>query len=155
MPSLPTISILYEQDYYLWLKTTIQKIRLQQFSAVDWENLLLELESMGRSEKRTLEGLLIRLFEHLLKLAHWTTEKDYNESHWKAKICNFRKQIKKELKASPSLKAYLLEIFQESYQDAKEIISERSNLPLETFPIEPIATVEQILDENWYPTTKS
>lgn len=141
--------ILYEQDYYLWLETTIQQLRSNQYSTVDWENLLEELESMGRSEKRTLESLLLRLFEHLLKLAYWEAERTYNEGHWKAEIRNFRKQIKKELKASPSLKPFLLEIFQESYQDAREIVSDRSKLPLETFPTEPIATVEQILDENY------
>ena len=146
--SIPT---LYEQDYYLWLETTIQQLRSGQLSTVDLANLIEELESMGRSEKRALMNLLTRLFEHLLKLGYWESELEYNENHWKAEIRNFRKQINKELKASPSLKPYLIEIFEECYQDAKEIFSDLSNLPVNTFSVQPMGTIDQILDENWLP----
>jgi hypothetical protein len=44
----PTTQTLYDQDYYLWLRTTINQLRTGQFSAVDLENLLEELETMGR-----------------------------------------------------------------------------------------------------------
>jgi hypothetical protein len=91
------------------------------------------------------------LIEHLLKLGYWEAEKERNESHWKGEIRNFRKQIKKELKASPSLKSYLQEIFEESYQDSREIVSDKSRLPLHIFPENPILPLEQILDENWLP----
>ncbi|HEY9691986.1 MAG TPA: DUF29 domain-containing protein [Oculatellaceae cyanobacterium] len=146
--SIPT---LYEQDYYLWLEKTIQQLRSGQLSTVDLANLIEELESMGRSEKRALMNLLTRLFEHLLKLAYWDSQREYNKNHWKSEIRNFRKQINKELKASPSLKPYLIEIFEECYQDAKEIFSDLSKLPVNTFPVQPMGTVDQILDENWLP----
>uniref|UniRef100_UPI00313E1DC6 DUF29 domain-containing protein n=1 Tax=Crocosphaera sp. Alani8 TaxID=3038952 RepID=UPI00313E1DC6 len=54
--------ILYNQDYNLWLETTIEQLRLEKFSQVDLENLIEELESMGRSDKRGLKSLLTRLF---------------------------------------------------------------------------------------------
>ncbi len=50
----PVTQTLYEQDYYLWLKTTINQLRTGHFSGVDMENLIEELESMGRSEKLAL-----------------------------------------------------------------------------------------------------
>ena len=77
--------------------------------------------------------------------------KDYNQNHWKIEIFNFRNQINKELKASPSLKRHLQEVFEESYQDARKLVSLASDLPLNTFPTAPIGNVEQILDENWLP----
>jgi hypothetical protein len=40
--------------------------------------------------------------------------------------------------------------FDEYYQDAREIFSDRSQLPLTTFPEQAIAILEQILDENWF-----
>ena len=93
----------------------------------------------------------MRLIEHLLKLGYWEKEKDRNRGHWEREITNFRKQIKKELRASPSLKRYLSEIYLESYQDGRDLASKRSQLPLSTFPEEPIANLEQILDEDWLP----
>ncbi|MFN9556957.1 MAG: DUF29 family protein, partial [Dolichospermum sp.] len=57
----PTTQTLYDQDYYLWIRTTINQLRTGQFSAVDLENLLEELETIGRSEKRAIESLLTKL----------------------------------------------------------------------------------------------
>ena len=93
----------------------------------------------------------MRLIEHLLKLAYWETERERNRKHWKGEIINFRKQIKRLLRDSPSLKPYLKSVFEECYQDGREIATEKSELPLSTFPEEPIAPLEQILDENWLP----
>ncbi len=114
-----TTQTLYDQDYYLWLRTTINQLRAGQFSDVDLDNLLEELETMGRREKRAIESLLIKLLEHLLKLKCWDSERERNQGHWKGEIRTFRRDIKKALQDSPSLKPYILEIFDECYQDAR------------------------------------
>ncbi|MEH2012598.1 DUF29 domain-containing protein [Nostoc sp.] len=147
----PSTQTLYDQDYYLWLRTTINQLRTNQFSSVDLDNLIEELEDMGRSQKRTVKSLLIRLFEHLLKLTYWNVERERNEGHWKGEIRTFRREIKDELKDSPSLKPYILEIFDQCYQDARTEASDRSQLAIDIFPLIPIGSLEQILDENWFP----
>jgi len=78
----PTTQTLYDQDYYLWIRTTINQLRTGQFSAVDLENLLEELETIGRSEKRAIESLLTKLLVHLLKLKCWDSERERNQGHW-------------------------------------------------------------------------
>ena len=150
----PTTQTLYDQDYYLWIRTTINQLRTGQFSAVDLENLLEELETMGRSEKRAIESLLTKLLVHLLKLKYWDSERERNQGYWLGEIRTFRKQIKNSLKDSPSLKPYILEIFDECYQDARLEASDRSQLPLDIFPLIPIGSLEQILDD-WLPIQKN
>lgn len=147
----PATQTLYDQDYYLWLRTTINQLRTGQFAAVDLENLLEEFETIGRSQKRAIESLLIKLLEHLLKLKCWDEERERNQGHWKGEIRTFRRQIKDELKDSPSLKPYILEIFDECYQEARKEASDRSQLSLDIFPLIPIGSLEQVLDENWFP----
>ena len=142
---------LYDTDYNLWLEETVQQLQAQDFNAIDWVNLIEEISSLGRSEKKAIKSLLTRLFEHLLKLAYWERERDYNQNHWKREIRNFRKQIRDDLKTSPSLKRYLREVFEESYQDSRELVADVSQLPLQTFPSSPIGNMEQVLDENWLP----
>jgi hypothetical protein len=142
---------LYETDYHLWVLETVKQLQNGDFKAVDWENLIDEVSDLSRREKKKLKSLLRNLWEHLLKLKYWRTELERNQSHWKGEIRNFRKQIRDELEDSPSLKNYLNEISRECYEDAKEIISDKSQLSLETFPQEPIALLDQVLDENWLP----
>ena len=145
------IQSLYKTDYNLWVLETVQKLQNQDFSNLDLENLIDEVIDLSRRDKRKLENLLTRLIEHLLKLAYWDSERERNIGHWQGEIRAFRKQIKKELRSSPSLKNYCQEIFEECYQDAKEIVSDKSLISLDKLPKFPIAKLEQILDENWFP----
>jgi hypothetical protein len=146
-----TNKMLYEMDYNLWVLETVQKLQNRELDDLDWENLIEEVLGLSRSDKRKLESLLMRLIEHLLKLGYWEKEKEKNRGHWEREITNFRKQIKKELRASPSLKRYLLEIYLESYQDGRDLAARRSQLPLSMFPEQPMATLEQVLHEDWLP----
>lgn len=142
---------LYDQDYNLWLEKTIEQLRSRQLERVDWENLIEELEGMNRSDKRALFSLLTRLLEHLLKLMYWQKEREYNANKWQAEIINFRVQIKRLIQESPSLKPYLVQIFDECYLDARKVISRLMECDINTFPEVAIATLEQVLDENWFP----
>jgi hypothetical protein len=142
---------LYDQDYYLWIETTIEKIKQGSFSTVDWEKVLEELEGMGRSEKRAVESFLTRILEHLLKLHYWESERDYNANHWQAEITTFRFQLSKYLSDSPSLKRYLEQIFGECYGAALRSVSRAMGVKLGSLPEEAIATLEQALDDDWFP----
>lgn len=142
---------LYDTDYNLWVLETVKQLEKREFNALDLENLIEEVSDLSRRDKNKLKSLLRNLCEHLLKLAYWQMEFSRNQFHWKGEIVNFRKQIQDQLENSPSLKPYLHQIFEKCYQDGREIASTRSALPLSTFPEKPIANLEQVLDENWFP----
>lgn len=142
---------LYEKDYYLWLEKTIHLLETNQFSDLDLENLIDEISSMGKSEKRSLESYLTRLLEHLLKLAYWKSEFEYNQRGWKNEIRNFRRAIKRIIADSPSLQPYLIEIFNNSFQEARISFIELSGVAENLVNLNPIGNIEQILDENWFP----
>jgi hypothetical protein len=38
---------LYEEDFYLWLKTTAEQLKKGKFAEVDLDNLIEEIESWG------------------------------------------------------------------------------------------------------------
>ena len=142
---------LYETDYHLWVLETVKKLQSRELDSLDWENLIDEVLDLSRREKRRLESLLTRLFEHLLKLKYWDSERERNHSHWQGEIRNFRIQIHRDLRASPSLKRHLSEVFEDCYEDARKIIIDKTQLSPDVFPEQPIAPLEKILDENWLP----
>jgi ABC-type phosphate transport system auxiliary subunit len=131
------ITNLYNRDFNEWAKQTAIAIKNRDIEAMDWENLLEEIEDMSKSEKRSLESYLERLIEHILKLQYWDEQKEQNTRHWQAEVVNFRNRIKRLLKRSPSLKNHMTEVYTEIYQDAvasrkREFdIPENNNMNLE------------------------
>jgi hypothetical protein len=142
---------LYEQDYYLWLEKTISLLENRQFSDLDLENLIEEISDMGKSQRQSLKSYLTRLLEHLLKLAYWESELEYNRRVWKNEIRNFRLRIQQILEDSPSLKPYLSEIFSSCYQNARKLFLDISGIAQNLVSLNPIGTIEQVLDEDWFP----
>ncbi|MGL5077670.1 MAG: DUF29 domain-containing protein [Waterburya sp.] len=136
----------YEEDYYLWTQTMVENLKNKDYLKVDWDNLIEEIDDMGKSQKRAVESLLLRLTEHLLKLKYWETEKERNKKHWQSEVVNFRVLLRKRLKESPSLKANLAEMYVEILPDSKRSISKLFDLP-ETIEL----TLTQVLDEDWFP----
>lgn len=59
--------VLYEHDFVMWIEKTVEQLKTQNFSALDLEHLIDEVESLGKREKRELKNHLITLFEHLYK----------------------------------------------------------------------------------------
>ena len=37
---------LYETDYLRWIETTVEKLRGRNYSYIDWENLIAEIEDI-------------------------------------------------------------------------------------------------------------
>ena len=137
---------LYETDYIQWLEAMINRLKNHQFNDLDAENLIEELEALGRNEKSAVASLVIKLIQHLLLYQYWEVEKEYNRKHWQIEIIAFRTQI--ELKMTTNLKNYLRERLDYLYRKAKKIAELKSDLSLPS--VNPYS-LEQILDEDWLP----
>ncbi|MBR8832326.1 MAG: hypothetical protein N5P05_002270 [Chroococcopsis gigantea SAG 12.99] len=144
---LPTQS-LYDQDFHLWLWATAEQLRQRQFDEVDLENLIEEIESMGNERKNAVRSFLRLILEHLLKVAYWESERDYNLNHWVGEILNFRYQLQEELETSPSLKNYLQEIFDSTYPKAAKRVMREFKFKV---PNQCPFTLDQVLDPDWFP----
>jgi hypothetical protein len=147
-PTTVTNSNLYNQDFYLWIETTAKQLKNGNFSEIDLANLIEEIESMGRSEKRALKSNLLVLLMHLLKYKY-QPEKCSNS--WLSTIFEHRRRLKEELTESPSLKSHFLEIFNECYQDARKQASLETGLSLDTFPIDSPFTIDESLNQDYLP----
>ncbi|MBD1898117.1 MULTISPECIES: DUF29 domain-containing protein [unclassified Coleofasciculus] len=139
---------LYETDYLKWIQTTVEKLRVGDYPNIEWENLIEEIEDMGRSERRSLKSNLIIVLTHLLK---WQFQPEKRSGSWKGSIVEHRRRIREALKDSPSLKPYLEEVFAESYADAVEQASAETELLLEIFPQLCPYTSTEVLDSNFLP----
>ncbi|AFZ26715.1 protein of unknown function DUF29 [Cylindrospermum stagnale PCC 7417] len=142
---------LYEQDFYLWIQTTVKLLQEGKLDQLDIENLIEEIDSMGRREKKELKTRLIVLIEHLLKLQFWIEEKDYNARGWRNTVVEQRRQIIYTLADSPSLKSILNELFLDCYADARNDTLRKYQLSLELFPEQPPFSLDQVLNSDFIP----
>lgn len=142
---------LYDTDYQLWLAQTVTQLRSNDFGHIDLENLIEELESLGKSDQRAISSYLMRLCEHLLKIRYWQSEREACFRGWDLEVANFRLQIQAILKDSPSLKNYLDESFQTEYKNARKLFLKASQLKADLIPEAPDFTLEQALNEDWLP----
>ena len=144
-------ALLYDADYQLWLDHTVAQLKARDFRNLDLENLIEEIESLGRREKSATSSYLMRLCEHLLKFKYWEAEREMCFRGWKLEVRNFRLQIQEELQASPSLKLFLHNIFVKQYRNGRKLFLDVSDLNEKLIPEEPDFTLEQALDEDWLP----
>jgi hypothetical protein len=142
---------LYEKDYYLWLEQVAAQLRTGDLDAIDLENLIEEIEDLGRSEKRQISSYLMRLCEHLLKVKYCEAERESCFRGWDVEISNFRLQIQKRLKESPSLNQYLQEVYGEEYHNGRKLFLKASGLDTSTVPEEPVFTLAEAIAEDWLP----
>src|SRR5438128_2161639 len=85
-----TESLIYDKDFYKWTRNQASYLKKKDFAHLDIENLVEEIESLGRSDKRALRSHLIILLLHLLK-AKYQHEMQKNTHSWEASIKNARR----------------------------------------------------------------
>ncbi|VXD11219.1 conserved hypothetical protein [Planktothrix serta PCC 8927] len=136
---------LYEQDFYLWIQTTVQQLKENKLNEIDIPNLIEEIESMGRSEKRELKSRLIVLLMHLLK---WHYQPEKRSESWRSTITEQRICIEGLLEDSPSLKPLLSEVFEGCYQKARLKASDKTGIKLNFFPKESPFSLKETLESS-------
>ncbi|WP_016949652.1 DUF29 domain-containing protein [Anabaena sp. PCC 7108] len=134
---------LYDQDFYLWTQTIVQQLKENNLHQIDILNLIEEIESMGRSEKRELKSRLIVLLMHLLK---WQYQPEKRSESWRSTITEQRICIEALLEDSPSLQPLFTEIFADCYEKARFKASEETGIKLNFFPKESPFTLEDTLN---------
>jgi Domain of unknown function DUF29 len=130
---MDSIKELHDRDFNLWVEETKKAILNRDFERMDWDNLLDEIDDMGKSEKRSLESYLQRLIEHILKLRYWESEKERNFRHWQSEVINFRNLIKRLLRRNPSFNRYMEDVYQELFQDAIALLEVEFEIPKNSF----------------------
>jgi len=139
---------LYEEDFLLWSEDTAAKLKAQDFENLDLENLIEEVECLGRSDRKELFSRLVVIFEHLLKRLYVNLPNDYNG--WERTIRTQRTRLKYLLKQSPSLKSKWTESTESAWQDALANI--RKEYKNDSFPdrFPYPSDVENMLDRDFW-----
>lgn len=138
----------YEKDFYSWTQEQAELLKSGRFSELDIDNLIEEVEAMGRSEKRELESRLTILLLHLLK---WQYQEVRRGRSWQLSIDEQRIQFCKTLKENPGLKPALDEIIKDAYKLAVIKAARETKISKAVFPESCPWTLAQLIDDGFYP----
>jgi hypothetical protein len=138
----------YEEDFYAWTVEQADLLRTGEFSALDIANIAEEIESLGRRDRRELGSRLTVLVAHLLK---WQKQPDMRSKSWSATIREQRRQIKKLLEESPSLRPFVAKALAEVYTDSREDAADETGLAATGFPAECPFTLDEVLSREFLP----
>jgi hypothetical protein len=142
------IADLYDHDFLEWTVRNAQLLRSGRVQEADIAHIAEEIEDMGKSQRRALESRLEVLLAHLLK---WQFQPEGRSPSWRATIRLQRSRIHKLLREMPSLRAVLPKQLPDAYENASLAAVGETGLPDETFPKLCPYSLEQILDDGYFP----
>jgi len=119
-------------EYDRWLESQVEILRHGHYEQLDVDNLIEELEALGRAEKSAVKSLVYQILLHLLLVDYWREESEYNKQHWLAEIDAFQLQLEDKLTAN--LTKLIEEELLRLYAKASKNAARKSRLSTERFP---------------------
>ena len=149
---MPSQTPLYDQDFHAWALETTKLLRQQSWNQVEWEAVIEEIESLGKSQERELASRLFQLTVHLLKWIAQPSRRQTSRS-WTTSIRNQRRELGRLLRHSPSLRRLVEGVLVEEYASAVDEARHQTGLSPEAFPSTCPWTATQVLDNDFWPET--
>ena len=136
-------SKLYATDFYAWTLEQSKLLQQGKWQTLDIDNLVEEIESLGKQQRQELRNRLGILIGHLLK---WQYQSDRRSKSWRITIRVQREEVREILQENPSLKPYLEEAIMKAYDAGLELVLKETPLEEKDLPAECPFTAMQILD---------
>src|ERR1700722_17630447 len=99
------MSNLYDTDILVWSEHQTELLRRlaageRVNDQVDWENVVEEIESVGREQLHAVESLLFQAMSHMLKAEAWPQSRDVE--NWRGDARGFLAQARRRF--APSMR---------------------------------------------------
>lgn len=141
---------LYEKDFFGWTVQQADALRRRSVNEIDWDNLIEEVESLGRSERRELQSRLEVLYLHLLK---WAYQPSLRSRSWSNTIDLQRARAREVIDENPGLAPRLVDISSAAYRAARAGATNETGLAPETLPLTSPFTMDDALSDSFLPET--
>ena len=96
---------LYDRDGYAWARQQAEALRRRNLEAIDWDNVIEEIETVGRAEKRPWVDACGKAIERMLLVEHYRTATEADIRGWEREIGYLRIDMAGAVDSNPSLRA--------------------------------------------------
>jgi len=138
----------YDTDFSQWAFDQAELLRAGKLSELDLENVLEELESMGKNDQRGYVSSFKNLLSHLLK---WQYQTDRRSQSWVNTIRRSRLEIIDWEEENTSFIPRRNEFIAKGYKKARKEAATETNLPETLFPESCPWDFETFMNETFFP----
>lgn len=165
---VPPPNELYRNDSYTWALEQAAALRRRDFHAVDWDNVIEEVEDVGRSRERAWESQCQTIVLHMLQLQHWQPEDPMIGMGWILAVDNARLELEKTVDKNPGLKSARDQMLRDAWRYGRRLAVNQLAIHefgsqgasgyknaqrrwMQRIPESCTYTLAQIEDEDWWP----
>lgn len=153
------IEDLHRTDIYAWTRDQAEALRRladeRWNGSLDLLNLTEEIEDVGNEILNGVLSQMTRVIKHLLKLEHAASPEPRRQ--WKLLINEARDQISRRLTSNIRRRVVdqLSDLYRRAARDARlELLDHEEREAAAMLPSGVPYTLDQILDEEWYPQNR-
>jgi hypothetical protein len=144
----PAMSDTYDEDIVLWSEHQAELLRRHAAAArandaIDWPNIIEEIESVGNEQRFAVESNLVQALLHMLKAEAWPLSRDV--AHWQAEARGFRDNATSRFTPSMRRRIDLAKLYKRALRRMPETIDDQQPLPV---PAECPVTLDALLAED-------
>lgn len=140
---------LYETDILLWSEHQAALLRQHAATArandaIDWPNIIEEIESVGNEQRHQVEGLLAQALAHMLKAAAWPLSPEV--PGWEADARRFRSEAAGRFAPSMRQRLDMDKLYRRAIRYLPETIG--GQVPLSVPEVCPVTLDELLAEED-------
>lgn len=84
---------LYDRGFLAWTQEQAEALRRRDVDGIDWDNVIEEVETLGRSEEQAWTSYRTNVVPHLLRIEHYRSPESLHHGHgevvdWRVEMCN-------------------------------------------------------------------
>jgi hypothetical protein len=137
----------YDTDILVWSEQQAQLLRRlaageRVNDLIDWENVIEEVNSVGREQLHAVESLLLQALVHMLKAQGWPGARD--AENWRADSRGFRAQAANRFAPSMRQRLDLDRLYRQALRAVPQTMD---GTPPEPLPDSCPLTLEELLSE--------
>lgn len=110
---------LYDSDPYSWSVEQADALRRRDFAAVDWDNVIEEIEDVGGRHEDSWTSNCSKAIEHLLYIEHFKEATKEALEHWMGEVHQFRRKMASTIIRNRGLQGKYPMMFAKAWQDAR------------------------------------
>ena len=117
----PRPKSLYGRDIYSWTRQQSQALQRRDLKAIDWENVIDEIASLGRGLQYAWKDYCARVIELFLKIEHWDDSSSARDpQHWAAAAQGCRLEMEALVDENPGLESRYAAMFAEAWEGGRK-----------------------------------